>query len=191
VEAAYENTEQFPHSHIIQGDIYQLPFIHDFDFTFSIGVLHHLPRPEDGFLSLVKSMKPGTPIFIWLYGKSGKFFRMKVIEGVIRKFTVRMPQRMLYYACYFPAMVYHSFNMAYHFLNDLGLKGLASRMPFKSYARFPFMVKHADSYDLLGTPVNNYYSREDVEKWLGDANLQETWITQIGGWSWRAYGVKK
>jgi hypothetical protein len=98
---------------------------------------------------------------------------------------------MLYYACYIPAAVYHSFNMLYHLFNDLGLKGIANKMPFKNYARFPVMVKHADSYDLLGTPVNNYYTHEDVEKWLKDAKLQETWISQIGGWSWRAYGVKK
>ena len=191
VEAAYTNTAQFPHAHIIQGDIYSPPFGKEFDFIFSIGVLHHLPRPKEGFLSLVGIMRPRDSIFIWLYGKNGKFFRMKIVEGVIRKFTVRMPRRMLYYLCYIPASVYHSSNMLYHFFNDLGMKGLAGKMPFKSYARFPFMVKHADSYDLLGTPVNNYYTKEDVEKWLRDAKLEDTWISQIGGWSWRAFGVKK
>jgi uncharacterized protein YbaR (Trm112 family)/SAM-dependent methyltransferase len=191
VESAYRNTEQFPHAHIVQGDIYSLPFRKDFDFIFSIGVLHHLPRPEEGFLNLVGNMKPNSSIFIWLYGKNGKFFRMKIVEGVIRKFTVSMPHRMLYFVCYIPASVYHSSNMLYHLFNDLGMKGLASKMPFKSYARFPFMVKHADSFDLLGTPVNNYCSKEEVEKWLEDAKLKETWISQICGWSWRAFGVKK
>jgi len=112
------------------------------------------------------------------------------VEGVLRKFTVRMPRRMLYYICYIPASIYHSSNMLYHFFNDLGMKGIANKMPFKNYARFPFMVKHADSYDLLGTPVNNYYSMEEVEKWLSDAKLKETWTSQMGGWSWRAFGVK-
>jgi SAM-dependent methyltransferase/uncharacterized protein YbaR (Trm112 family) len=191
VEAAYSNTSHFPHAHIIQGDIYNPPFRRDFDFILSIGVLHHLPRPEDGFLSLADILEPGKPIFIWLYGKNGKFFRMKVVEGMIRKFTVRMPARMLYYVCYIPAAAYHSFNILFNIFNTLGLKRLANKMPFKNYARFPFMVKHADSYDLLGTPVNNYYSKEDVEKWLEDAKLKDTWVSQMGGWSWRAYGAKK
>jgi SAM-dependent methyltransferase len=190
VESAYRNTRHFPNVHIVQADIYNPPFQGKFDFIFSIGVLHHLPRPREGFLSLSRIMKPGSSIFIWLYGKGGKPFRMMIVEGVLRKATTRMPHRMLYCFCYLPAAAYHSFNGAYRLFNALGLKGIADRMPFRNYARFPFMVKHADSFDLLGTPVNNYYSREDVEEWLRDARLRDTWVTQMGGWSWRAFGKR-
>ena len=52
VEAAYRNTRELPNVHVIQADIYHLPFAQPFDLAYSIGVLHHLPDPKAGFLAL-------------------------------------------------------------------------------------------------------------------------------------------
>src|SRR3989338_7881926 len=58
VDASYENTKNLPNVHIVQADIYHLPFKKEtFDFAFSIGVLHHLPDPEKGFQSIIPFVK--------------------------------------------------------------------------------------------------------------------------------------
>ena len=59
VEAAYANTRHMPNVHVIQADIYNLPFKQPLDFAFSIGVLHHLPNPEGGFRALVRAPEAG------------------------------------------------------------------------------------------------------------------------------------
>ncbi len=191
VEAAYRNMKPFPKAHIIQGDIYNLPLRNDFDFLFSIGVIHHLPDPKGAFLNLVKFAKRGSSIFIWLYGREGRRFKTCFIEGTIRQVTRRLPHRLLYNLCYLPAGIYQICNDIYKALEKhKATRGIAEKIPFKGYAKFPFRVKHADSFDLLATPVNNYYTREEVREWLRDSGLKKTWITSIEGKSWRAFGVK-
>jgi SAM-dependent methyltransferase/uncharacterized protein YbaR (Trm112 family) len=190
VDAAYENCRKFGNVHIVQADIYNLPFRRKFDFIMSIGVLHHLPRPEHGYLELVRLAKEGSLVLAWLYGKEGRAFKTVFLEGTIRKLTVSIPQRMLYYFCYLPAILYHTANQLYKFLNRIGARSLAGRVPFRNYAKFPFRVKLADAYDFLGTPVNNYYTKEECEQWLRDAGLKNPSVTSLGGRSWRLFGRK-
>jgi len=192
VEAAKKNCEKLPKVHIVQADIYRLPFAKRFDFIMSIGVLHHLPEPEEGFLKLAELMDRYTEIFVWLYGREGRWFKVHIVEGVIRRITTRTPHRVLYYLCYAPASVYHLSNMVYKFLGrHKSTSGIARLMPFRGYARFPFRVKHADAFDLLATPINNYYTKQDVEKWSRDAGLKDVTITSLEGRSWRLFGKKK
>jgi SAM-dependent methyltransferase len=47
-------------AYLIQADIDHLPFQPEsFDFVCSIGVLHHLPNPEEGLCNLVHCLRPG------------------------------------------------------------------------------------------------------------------------------------
>jgi SAM-dependent methyltransferase len=190
VEAAYKNCGKMKGVHIVQADIYNLPFREKFDFIMSIGVLHHLPDPKLGFMKLVDLMKRNTEIFIWLYGREGRWFKIHVVEGIIRRVTTRMPHRMLYYFCYIPASIYQFFNLIYNSLNARGLSGIAKHLPFKRWAKFAFKSKHADAFDLLATPVNNYYRREEVKQWADEARLKNPRITSLEGKSWSLFGSK-
>jgi hypothetical protein len=156
----------------------------------SIGVLHHLPDPKRGYMELVKLAGPGTLVFAWLYGSEGRRFKTVFLEGTIRKVTVRMPKRLLYCFCHLPAILYHTSNQFYRLFNKIGARALAERMPFKNYAKFPFRVKLTDAYDFLGTPVNNYYTKEECQQWAEDANLRDVSVTSLGGRSWRVFGKK-
>lgn len=191
VEAAYQNVKRFPKAHIVQGDIYNLPFSNDFDFIFSIGVIHHLPDPKAAYLGLARFAKNGASLFIWVYGREGRRFKVAVL-GRVRKITRKMPHKMLYYACYLPAMLYHLSNGAYNLLGSNRItKGAASLLPFKGYANFPFKIKHADAFDFLATPEDNYYRKQDMEEWVSEARLKGTWISDIDGRSWRVFGIKE
>ena len=190
VKAAYDNTREFPHAHIVQGDLYNLPFRKAFDFIFSIGVIHHLPDPEGAFQYLVSQLKKGSSIFIWVYGREGRWFKANVVE-LIRYFTTRMPYRLLYYLCYIPAILYHfGLNVPYKILNRYdATKDIAKHIPGSFYAKFPFQVKHADSFDQLSVPLINYYRKEQLEVWFKKTDLKDIWITDIEGRSWRCFGT--
>jgi SAM-dependent methyltransferase/uncharacterized protein YbaR (Trm112 family) len=191
VNSAYENTREFPNVHVVQGDLYKLPFKNDFDFVFSIGVLHHLPDPRGGFLNIVKFTKSGSSIFIWVYGREGRWFKVNVVER-IREITKRIPHRMLYYLCFLPASIYHfGLNVPYNILNRYDLtKNFAERIPAKDYAKFPFRVKVADAFDLLATPINNYYTREELSEWFKEAGLKNVRLISLKGKSWKGIGEK-
>ncbi|MEP7038141.1 MAG: methyltransferase domain-containing protein, partial [Acidobacteriota bacterium] len=68
VETAFAATKHLPNAHVVQGDIYKLPFKRAFDYAFSVGVLHHTPDPKKSFVSLASKVKKGGAISAWIYG---------------------------------------------------------------------------------------------------------------------------
>jgi len=96
VEASYKSIGSRPNVHIVQADIFHLPFKEQiFDFIFSIGVLHHTPNTKEAFLALVPHLKTGGEIAIWVYDSYTPF--KKITDG-IRKISTRLPKRIVYYS---------------------------------------------------------------------------------------------
>lgn len=68
VEAARQNFIDRPNVLVAQADIFKLPFAPDtFDLAVSIGVLHHTPDTRRAFEQLVRLVKPGGEVSIWVY----------------------------------------------------------------------------------------------------------------------------
>lgn len=68
VEAAYKNIGKRENIHIIQADIFHLPFKNEvFDIVYSIGVLHHTPNTKDAFMSLVPFLKEQGIFAVYVY----------------------------------------------------------------------------------------------------------------------------
>jgi len=90
VEAAYQNTKQYPNAHIIQGDLTNLPFRKGFfDFIFSEGVLHHAPDTHKAFEILSDFLAPKGEIAIYLYKRKGPI--REFCDDYLRKSTIRLP----------------------------------------------------------------------------------------------------
>jgi SAM-dependent methyltransferase/uncharacterized protein YbaR (Trm112 family) len=71
IESTRANTKHLPNVHLVQANVYRLPIRAGvLDFAYSIGVLHHLPDPEEGFRCLLPLVKPRGSVFIWVYSKS-------------------------------------------------------------------------------------------------------------------------
>jgi len=173
VEAAFRNTKRFPKLHVLQADIYNLPFRKEFDYIFCIGVLHHLPDPQQGFNKLVPLLKPGSPISTWVYGRKNNFLAIYIYE-LIRKITTRMPHKVLYYLCYVPAAIMETSNAIYKTLNRFRLtRHIAGVMPFKYYSSFPFRTKLNDSFDVFSAPSAKYYTEQEIQTWFKQAGLAD------------------
>ena len=173
VEAAYKNTSRFPKVHVLQADIYNLPFKKEFDYIFCIGVLHHLPDPQQGFNNLVPLLKPNSPISIWVYGRKNNFLAIYIYEP-IRKITTRIPHKALYYLCYLPALIMELFNILYKIFNRFSLtKCIASVMPFRYYSNFPFRTKLNDSFDVFSAPSAKYYTEPEIQSWFAQTGLKD------------------
>src|SRR5215510_3070588 len=68
VEIAKRNTRRYDNVFVAQADIHHLPFEPEsFDLIYSIGVLHHMPDPEAAFHNLLRYLKPGGWIHVYLY----------------------------------------------------------------------------------------------------------------------------
>ena len=68
VESAYEHLKNSKNVHIIQGDLFYLPFKKNiFDIIFSNGVLMHTGDAKKAFCSITKHIKPGGIFVSHLY----------------------------------------------------------------------------------------------------------------------------
>jgi len=187
VEVAYQATKALPNSCIVQADIYQMPFRASFDLAFSIGVLHHLPRPQAGFSRLTRVLKSAGQLLIWVYNRRANnraFYLYEPLRTLVRP----LPKDLLYWLCYLPAGAVQLLNYLSVGLEKIGAANLARRIPFSYYARFPFNMKLNDAFDVLATPQSNYYYKEEIERWYQASQLQrirsfehpEAGITAIG-----------
>src|SRR5262245_53707211 len=89
IDAAYANLGREDKVHLLQADIFSLPFRDGtFDLAYSIGVLHHTPDPHTAFNRVAAVVKSGGGLAIYVYSRYGPGHRF---SDTIRTITVRLP----------------------------------------------------------------------------------------------------
>jgi SAM-dependent methyltransferase len=195
IESTRVNTAGLPNVHLVQADVYNLPFRAGvFDFAYSIGVLHHLPEPEKGFQCVVRTVRPGGSVFIWVYSNSRRLVNL-VLESV-RAVTTRSPKSVQQGLSFVAASIdWAGFVMPYRTLSRLPVVGRFVRrfgLPrLKVYGEYPFQVVYADWFDRLAAPIRFYYDGDAMRGWLERADLGDTTISPTGLFGWRAYGERR
>jgi len=187
-DVARQNTSELTDVNISQADLYKPPFeFESFDFVYSIGVLHHLPDPEGAFQNLLKFLKPGGEAQIYLYWKpEGQPVKAALLGAVtlMRKLTTRLPHPWLH-ALSYPAAVlaFLFFVLPYKVLRRLAVtRKLAEKLPMKQYADYPFGVCVNDQFDRFSAPIENRYTKAEVEAWMRRANLENIIVFANNGW---------
>lgn len=109
VDVAFKNLGFKDNVHIIQANVFHLPFRREvFDYIFSIGVLHHTPNTRLAFECLPRLLKKDGEIAIWVYSNEG--FSMKLINTVssfYRLLTTRLPKQFVYWFSYIAIPLYY------------------------------------------------------------------------------------
>lgn len=187
VEVARRNTEA-RNVQVVQADLHHPPFaLESFDFIYSIGVLHHLPNPEAAFQNLLRFLKPGGMVQIYLYWKPEQQpIKAAMLSGIsaARKLTTRLPHSAVYVLAYPTAVIaFVFFVWPYRVLKHLPLfSRVAEDIPLKQYANLPFRVCVNDQLDRFSTPIENRYTRADVQSWLARASLEAASVAENFGW---------
>ena len=94
VDAAQKNIGERKNVHIIQADIFNLPFKKGtFDHMYSIGVLHHTPDTEKAFKEVASLLKKGGEFSVFLYALGHYHY----FSDLWRRITTKLPIKLLYY----------------------------------------------------------------------------------------------
>ena len=163
VEAAYRNLGHRPNVHIFQADILHLPFPEEsFDFIYSIGVLHHTPRPREAFLKLPPLLKPGGAVAVWVYER-----RLRRLVGgeVLRVVTPSLPKVWLLQASRIAISLYH--------VHRLPLIGRLTAVILPTSMEPDPEWRWLDTFDWYSPPYQWKHSNEEVEGWFREAGLIE------------------
>jgi 2-polyprenyl-3-methyl-5-hydroxy-6-metoxy-1,4-benzoquinol methylase len=185
VDACYANLKQHANLHVVQGDIYALPFAHQsFPFVYSLGVLQHTPDVAGAFLALPPLLEDGGKLCVDYYEKTYKSAFLP--KYWLRPITKRLPQRKLFSALetLVPAMLPVS-----RVLGRIpGIGKAAMRIvPVVNYeGMYPLSEQQLrewallDTFDMFAPAYDQPQSAAAVRRLLEQAGLKEIEMTTVG-----------
>jgi SAM-dependent methyltransferase len=193
VEVAYENVGRLPGVHIMQADIRNLPFGRTFDYCFSLGVLHHLEDPLNGFVSLVRKVKPTGAISVWVYGRENNWWLVKLVNPLRESITCKLhPQLLMVLSALLTLPLFLASKFFFY-----PWSWLTKRYPhcprlfyqdYMSYlARHDFEELHHIVFDHLVTPVAHYIRKEEFSSWFKDVGFEDPVIRWHNKNSWSGF----
>ncbi len=195
VESAFQATRPLPNAHIVQADIFKLPFKRAFDYAFSVGVLHHTPNPKKAFVSLASKVKKGGAISAWIYGSENNEWITRYVNPIRTGFTSKIGQPTLYQLSKLPTLgVFLASKLIYRPLNR-GAKPFASKLFYNDYLNhlgtFGWREQHNIVFDHLVAPTAFYISREEFENWWKEIGAKDVEIIWHNRNSWCGFGEIK
>jgi SAM-dependent methyltransferase len=195
VESAFALTRSVPNVHIVQCDIYRLPFKKAFDYAFSVGVLHHTPEPKNAFVSLASKVKKGGHISAWVYGAENNEWISKYVNPVRESFTSQINQPLLYQLSKLPTLgIFLTTKLLYRPLNAAA-KPVANRLFYNEYLNhlgiFGWREQHNIVFDHLVAPTAFYISKDDFARWWDEIGAEKVEITWHNENSWCGFGAVK
>lgn len=178
VDACYANLKHHPNLHVVQGDIYALPFVRDFfPFVYSLGVLQHTPDVAKAVLALPPLAAKKGMLCVDFYERNWK---SKLLPKYwLRPLTKRMPRVRLFELLqrWVPRLLPVSMG-----LGDIPIAGLFLKrlVPVANYKGIlPLSNKQLqewallDTFDWLAPEFDNPQTATTVRDWLQQAGLEE------------------
>lgn len=185
VDACYENLKEYPNLHVIQGDIYKLPFANNtFPFVYSLGVLQHTPDVANAFACLPPLVEEGGKLCVDYYWK--RFRTMFHAKYIFRPITKRMNQQKLFVLLekWVPSMLLLSQTIGR--IPYIG-KVFKRLIPIADYTgQHPLTSEQLkewallDTFDMLAPAYDNPQTAKTARRWFEEAKFIDI---EIGHWS--------
>jgi SAM-dependent methyltransferase len=186
VVAAARNLSGRANVTVLQADLRDAPFAPEsFDFISSLGVLHHLDDPFEGFKRLVGYLAPKGQILLYLYSRPSEPGVRSValqLATAVRRVTVRLPHRTLKtLSTPIAGVLYSVFVVPGRYGQRRRIAALAD-LPMDTYRDKPFRSLVLDTFDRLSAPVEFRYVWKDLEPWFEATGLEVDAARDETGW---------
>jgi len=146
-----------------QGDILDPPFADEsFDRIYSIGVLHHTPDTRAAFLRLVRLLKPGGHIAIWVYSRR---LRRLVGAEVLRVVTPRLPKELLLRLSRVAIPLYY--------VHRLPVIGRVTQIALPTSLEADSEWRWLDTFDWYSPTYQWKHTPDEVAGWFAEAGLEQ------------------
>lgn len=187
IDVTERNTRDLGNVLPVQADLYDLPFADGtFDFVYSLGVLHHLPDPSIALRELIRVVRPGGEVHVYVYWRHerGVLGALLALVTVARRLTIHLPYVVLRLLAYpIAALAYAFFVIPARILGRFApTRSLARSLPLAGYAEYPFIVCVNDQFDRFSAPLERRYTASELREWLTREGLDVTHMTANYGW---------
>jgi SAM-dependent methyltransferase len=174
IDSAYANLNSRGNIHFLQADIFRLPFRREsFDFVYSWGVLHHTPDPPAAFKRLPALVRPGGKLMTFLYANYNKPYL--AITEFYRRFTKRLPKRLLLKLCYIAIPLYYVGKIP-------AIGPVITRVLLPVSMRPPtHRWRVGNTFDLYSPEYAFTYDHVEVHRWYEEAGFERIRPVAPGG----------
>jgi len=177
IKAAKKNLREFDNKKIEFKSIYDIDYENEFDFVFSIGVIHHLKYPKLAIKNLIRALEPGGILLIWVYGYENNEWVVRYINP-IRRITSHLPTPLTYNLSYLFSVP------LYIYLKTFRQKGKY----FRHLKKFRFHHIHLITFDHLLPIHAMYYTKEGAKRLLD--GMRDIVIIHTNDNSWTVMAKK-
>ncbi len=184
IDQAVRNVADQPNVYCVEGDLTRLPIADQkFDLVYSMGVLHHIDDTLGALRGLVRALKPGGRLRLYLYWKRGGLSGALLgLVSLARKVTTRLPFSVLKGLCWLLSVaVFALVILPYRALATLGAP-VDDSWPLFVYVKYPFNVLYNDQFDRFSAPLEKRYSAEEVTALLRSVGLHDIRVHPRYGW---------
>jgi SAM-dependent methyltransferase len=182
-----------PNCHTLQAAAGQLPFAEEtFDLGYCLGVLHHTPRPAAALRDVVRTLRMGAPLLVYVYyalDNRPLWFRATwKASDWVRRVLSRAPLRWRYIPTQLIAVsVYLPMARLAAALERRGRN--VDALPLSAYRNKSLYVMRTDAFDRLGTPVEKRFTARELEQLMVEAGLSQVTVAP-GAPHWRGVGYR-
>lgn len=164
----------------------------DFDFGYSLGVLHHIPDTKAALQNCVNTLKPGAPFLLYLYysfdNKPFWYFYIWKLSDYFRKIISILPNGLRYLVSQLIAFtVYVPLAKFAKLIEKLGFN--VSNLPLSSYRNNSLYTIRTDALDRFGTRLEQRFSKNEIYNMMIESGLTEIKFSESIPF-WCAVGIK-
>jgi SAM-dependent methyltransferase len=166
VDAAFDAARDLPNVHIVQANLFELPFRKQhFDLVWSNGVIHHTPDAKAGHAALAEMVRPGGLLYVWVYARRFNPFRFtKDVLDALR--VTRLPEPVLLRLARVFAHVSLRLHAVYRFA-----RSLPPLRPRGSWAKRTMRRRTVDElsltwFDALSPEYDSRHTEDEVIGWF-------------------------
>ncbi|SIR20275.1 class I SAM-dependent methyltransferase [Bosea sp. TND4EK4] len=179
--SARANLASFANCEVLESSAYELPWTSEIDIAFSIGVIHHLEFPERALAEMVRSVKAGGQIAIWVYGRENNGWLIWALNPARKLLFSRMPISLVHHLSLYPTAVLWLFLRM----------GLTPIKYFGLLRGFTFSHLRSIVFDQMLPKIANYWRKDEVEALMREAGLERIQLAWVNEMSWAARGFKR
>ena len=196
VYSAVKLNRDKPTIRVTKAGVDNIPFADEsFDLIVCLGVLHHLPKTAEALTKATTKLKSNGHFLLYLYYKlDNRNILYKLVfqlSNFIRNIISRLPLKLKYFVCEVIAtVIYLPFILLARVVKIIfPQKKYYKYIPLSYYMNKSFTIIRNDALDRFGTPLDQRFSKIEIEDMMKKAGLTEICFSENEPY-WHVIGKK-
>ncbi len=196
VFSAFNLNQNEKNVRVTQASVSNIPFNDEtFDFVICLGVLHHIPNTSKALEDVVRKIKKGGSILLYLYynlDNRGVFYKLLFKASTFFRIIIsKLPHWLKKLSCdliaifvYMPLVL-----LTRSLLKVFGNRGWIKKIPLSYYSDKSINIIRNDALDRFGTPLEQRFSKIQIEQMMIKAGLNSVDFSSNEPY-WHVLGTK-